>query len=164
LVLVPLLAAVLANFGVMGAAGIPLNTPTSIISAMAVGIGADYAIYLIYRLREELGHGGDEADAVRRAVSTAGKAILFVATAVASGYGVLLLSYGFYVHIWFAVLIASAMLVSSFGALTVLPALILSVRPRFVFEPRAPSAAERAAIVALLLNVGAAVGRMHGLA
>jgi predicted RND superfamily exporter protein len=47
LVLVPLLLAVLANFGLMGLLGIQLNIGTSLISAMAVGIGADYAIYLI---------------------------------------------------------------------------------------------------------------------
>ncbi|HAT33988.1 MAG TPA: hypothetical protein DCW29_25030, partial [Janthinobacterium sp.] len=41
LVLLPLLIAVLANFGLMGWSGILLNIPTSLTSAMAVGIGAD---------------------------------------------------------------------------------------------------------------------------
>ncbi len=133
LVLVPLLLAVLANFGLMGLLGIQLNIGTSLISAMAVGIGADYAIYLIYRLREELGRGVDERTACHTALTTAGKAILFVASAVAGGYGVLLFSYGYYIHMWFAILIATAMLVSSLGALTILPSLILTLRPRFVF-------------------------------
>ena len=48
----------LVNFGLMGLTGIPLNIATSLISAMAVGIGADYAIYLIYRFREELAGTG----------------------------------------------------------------------------------------------------------
>ena len=52
LILTPLVATVFANFGFMGLAGIPLNIPTSLVSAMAVGIAADYAIYLAYRLRE----------------------------------------------------------------------------------------------------------------
>jgi len=133
LVLVPLLLAVLANFGLMGLTGIRLNIGTSLISAMAVGIGADYAIYLIYRLREELARGVDDTTAVRATLTTAGKAILFVASAVAGGYGVLLFSYGYYIHMWFAILIATAMLVSSLGALTILPSLILTLRPRFVF-------------------------------
>lgn len=133
LVLVPLTLAVLANFGLMGLTGIRLNIATSVISAMAVGIGADYAIYLIYRIREELARGADEATAFRAALTTAGKAILFVASAVAGGYGVLLFSWGFYIHVWFAILIATAMLVSSLAALTILPALILTVRPRFIF-------------------------------
>jgi predicted RND superfamily exporter protein len=156
LVLVPLLAAVLVNFGLMGATGIRLNIATAIISAMAVGIGADYAIYLIYRIREELARGVEETTAVRTALTTAGKAILFVASAVAGGYGVLLFSWGFYIHIWFAILIATAMLVSSFGALTILPSLILTLRPAFIFGRGAPRLAA-ARDVAALLVVGATV-------
>jgi len=134
LVLVPLALAVLANFGVMGLLGIRLNIATSVISAMAVGLGADYAIYLVYRLREELDETLDEAMAVRIALTTAGKASLFVASAVAGGYGLLALSWGFNIHIWFSILIMSAMLVSCLGALTLLPSLILTFRPRFIFR------------------------------
>src|ERR1700730_12085455 len=134
LVLVPLGLAVLANFGLMGLLGIRLNIATSVISAMAVGLGADYAIYLVYRLREELDQSSDEAAAFRTALTTAGKASLFVASAVAGGYGLLALSWGFNIHIWFAILIMSAMLVSCLGAVTLLPSLILTLRPRFIFR------------------------------
>lgn len=150
LVLVPLLLAVLANFGLMGLAGIRLSIGTSLVSAMAVGIGADYAIYFIYRFREELAQSADETTALTRTLTTAGKAILFVASAVAGGYGVLLFSYGYYVHMWFALLIATAMLVSSVAALTLLPSLILTLRPRFVFE-RARRTAVRATPLILVL-------------
>jgi hypothetical protein len=133
LVLIPLSLAVIGNFGLMGLFRIPLNIATAVISAMAVGIGTDYAIYLVYRLREELARGADEETAFRTALTTAGKAILFVATAVAGGYGVLLLSYGFYIHIWFGILTATAMAFSSLAALTLLPGLILTFRPKFIF-------------------------------
>src|SRR5205823_596123 len=129
-VLVPLMLAVVTNFGLMGWLGIQLNIATSVISAMVVGLGADYAIYLVYRLREELRQGLDEASAVRTALTTAGKATLFVASAVAGGYGLLIFSWGFNIHLWFAILIASAMIVSCLAALTVLPALILTIRPQ----------------------------------
>jgi predicted RND superfamily exporter protein/outer membrane lipoprotein-sorting protein len=158
LVLVPLLLAVLVNFGLMGLAGIRLSIGTSLISAMAVGIGADYAIYLIYRYREELGRERDEAAALRVTLATAGKAILFVASAVAGGYGVLLFSYGYYIHMWFAILIASAMLVSSLGALTLLPALLLTLRPRFVFGRAAGPAGRTAGGLALLAAAAALAG------
>lgn len=134
LVLIPLLIAVLTNFGLMGWSGIPLNISTSLTSAMAVGIGADYAIYLIYRLREELSMGTDEITAVRNVISTAGKAILFVAIAVSAGYGVLLLSFGYNLHMWLAILIAAAMITSSLSALLLIPALILTFRPDFIFR------------------------------
>ncbi len=78
IVLTPLLFSILAIFGVMGWLDIPLNIPNSLISAMAVGIGADYAIYFLYRLREILREeGGDIKDAIRKTLSTAGKASLF---------------------------------------------------------------------------------------
>lgn len=158
-VLLPLLLTVLFNFGLMGWSGILLNIPTSLTSAMAVGIGADYAIYLLFRLREELAREPDARLAVRRVLFTAGEAILFVATAVAAGYGVLLLSVGFYIHMWLAILIASAMLVSALAALLLIPALVLSLRPSFMFGRPAfrPSAqAAGGALGAAVLALGLA--------
>src|SRR5690606_14457650 len=113
LILVPLVAAVLVNFGVMGLLGIPLQIATALVSAMAVGIGADYGIYMSYRMREELQNNSDEKAAMEKAFKSAGKATLFVSTAVAGGFGVLMLSWGFMIHIWMGFLIAMAMLVSS---------------------------------------------------
>ncbi len=133
LILVPLIVTVIANFGIMGLSGIPLSISTSVTSAMAVGIGADYAIYLAFRLREELTKNGDHAVAVRRCCDTAGKAILFVAAAVAGGYAVMMLSYGYKLHIWLGILIGTAMAVSSVSALTLFLSLLLAVRPGFVF-------------------------------
>ncbi len=150
LVIMPLLLAVIANFGLMGVAGISLNIPNSLTSAMVVGIGADYAIYLIYRLREELAAGATETTAIHNALNTAGKASLFVASAVAGGYSVLLFSFGFYIHIWMAILIGCAMLVSVFAALILIPALILSFRPRFIFNRKSIKLNPRPAAVSFL--------------
>jgi predicted RND superfamily exporter protein len=134
LILTPLVATVFANFGFMGLAGIPLNIPTSLVSAMAVGIAADYAIYLAYRLREELRSDLPEAEAIRRAFMSAGKATIFVSTAVAGGFGALVTSWGFNVHLWMGLLIALAMIVSAFATLTVFASLILTLRPKFIFN------------------------------
>jgi uncharacterized protein len=134
LICVPLVMTVLANFGALGLLGIPLQIFTALVSAMAVGIGADYAIYLSYRIREELERGGNESDAVREAFTSAGKAILFVSSAVAGGYAVLVFSFGFLLHLWMGILIALAMLVSAISALTLFPALLLTLRPKFIFR------------------------------
>lgn len=133
IVLLPVLLAVCAVFGTMGLCGIPLNIPNSLISAMAVGIGADYAIYILYRFREQIAAGADAVAATRTTLATAGKACLFVATAVAGGYGVLALSFGYNVHQWLSLFIVVAMVVSAFGALTLVPAVLLSLRPAFIF-------------------------------
>jgi len=141
-VLIPLTLAVLANFGLMGLTGIRLDIGTSATSAMAVGIGADYAIYLIYRLREEFARHGDPEKALRASVATAGKAVLYVAMAVGLGYSILMLT-GFMLHARLGFLVASAMTVSSLAAVALLPALLYLVRPRFVYGP-APVEASRA--------------------
>jgi len=134
LILVPLVATVFVNFGFMGLFGIPLNIPTSLTSAMAIGIGADYAIYLSYRLREELMSHHSEAEALRVAFMSAGKAAIFVSSAVAGGFGVLVLSWGFNIHLWMGILLPLAMLVSSFSTLTLFASLLLSLRPRYIFD------------------------------
>lgn len=136
LILVPLIAAVITNFGVMGLLSIPLQIATALVSAMAVGIGADYGIYMSYRMREELRKNIPEEEALSKAYRSAGKAILFVSSAVAGGFGMLMLSWGFLIHIWMGFLIATAMLTSSIAALTLFPALVLTLRPRFIFENR----------------------------
>jgi uncharacterized protein len=136
LILVPLIAAVAVNFGVMGLLGIPLQIATALVSAMAVGIGADYGIYMSYRMREELRENQDEVKALENSFKSAGKAALFVSTAVAGGFGVLMLSWGFMIHLWMGFLIALAMLVSSVTALTLFPALIFTLRPQFIFGKR----------------------------
>jgi predicted RND superfamily exporter protein len=131
LVAIPLALAVLTNFGVMGALGVPLDIGTSTISAMAVGIGADYAIYFLFRLREELAAGLQLDEALERTLETSGRAILFVSSAIAAGYLTLCFS-GFAYHIRLGTLVALAMAVSSVASLTLLPALIQVIRPRFL--------------------------------
>ena len=146
LVLSPLLVVLSLLFGAMGYFGVPLNIPNSLISAMAVGIGADYAIYLIYRIREYTAQGHALPDAVAAAMKTAGKACLFVATAVAGGYAVLMVSYDYKVHVWLSAFIVLAMLASVFAALILIPSVILSVKPRFVFKRRSSDLAAVALI------------------
>jgi len=133
-VLVPLALSVLINFGVMGLFGIPLGIGTAAISAMAVGIGAGYEIYLIFRLREEYRARGDLQAAIRHTLQTSGKAVIFNALAVSSGYGMLAFT-GYYLHME-GILVPLAMLTSCLGALAILPSLVILFKPRFVMGNR----------------------------
>jgi len=158
LVLAPLVATVLFNLGLMGWTGIPMDIANSITSAMAVGIGADYVIYFLFRLREEKRRTDSFEDALQKTLQTAGVAIFFVAAAVAAGYSVLLFSVGFWTHIWMGILISSAMLVSAASALTVVPLIIGRLRPAFVGSGAKPalSATASAAVLMGVLALGAA--------
>jgi predicted RND superfamily exporter protein len=131
LVLLPLATSALVNLGLMGWAGIPLSMGTAAISAMAVGIGADYAVYFIFRVREEFQRCGDLRLATATALTTSGKAIAYVASAVAGGYLCLTFS-GFKVHVLLGVLVALTMVTSSAATVAFLPSVILRVTPRFL--------------------------------
>lgn len=135
LVLAPLLAAATVLLGLMGWSGVWLSISTSVITAMGLGIGADFAVYMIFRLREEL-HGADLPEAMRRALNTSGKAVFFVSSAVSLGFLVLACSR---FVLWFQLgsFIALMMAVSALASLTLLPPLIMLLRPRFL----APSGA-----------------------
>ncbi|MBL0124484.1 MAG: outer membrane lipoprotein-sorting protein [Betaproteobacteria bacterium] len=153
-IVVPLLVTVLVNFGVMGLTGIPLNTPNSVASALAIGIGADYSIYLMFRIREEFVRLGDLDAALRETFRTAGLAIVYVASAIIGGYSVLLLSVNFYIHIWFGLLIVLSMIVSAISALVLVPALIKIWPPRHLQATvptplLTPAASGRMAMLAL---------------
>src|SRR5262249_8981915 len=91
LVLAPLACAVAVNVGVMGWAGTELSFATATYTSMGVSLGADFAIYLLFRLREELRERKLE-DAMRETLRTSGKAIFFVASAIAAGYATVLVS------------------------------------------------------------------------
>src|SRR5690606_13788863 len=132
LVLLPLAISALVNLGVMGWFGIPLTMGTAAISAMAVGIGADYAIYFVFRVREQLRSGNiDLREATARALTTSGKAIAYVASAVAGGYLCLTLSF-FKVHVLLGVLVALTMITCSAATIAFLPAVVLRLKPGFL--------------------------------
>jgi len=129
--LLPLLISVIFNMGFMGITGIWLSIATATISAMAIGLGADYGIYFMYRFREQMSKGMSWEAALVETEKHSGKAILFVASAVALGYMCLMLS-GFKLHIYLGILVPLAMIVCSIGTLTIIPMIIMAFKPRFL--------------------------------
>ena len=131
-VVTPLFAVMFANFGLMGWLGTPLDISAMTTAAMAIGIGADYEIYLLFRFREELARTGSVLAATRRSMLTSGKAILLVAISILSGYAVLQASeFAFYNQL--SNMVTATMVISAFFALFFLRALMMLFRPRFVF-------------------------------
>jgi predicted RND superfamily exporter protein len=131
-VVIPLCAVMVANFGLMGWLGTSLDISAMTSAAMAIGIGADYEIYLLFRFREELARGGTVLAATRASLLTSGKAILLVALSIIGGYAVLQASdFAFYNQI--STMVIATMAVSAFFALFFLRALMMIFKPRFVF-------------------------------
>jgi len=131
LVLTPLAVAIAVNLGIMGWLGIWLDMSTAAFTAMGVSIGADFAIYLIFRIREEWQKTGALDTAIATSLRGCGKAIFYVSSAVTLGYLVLLVS-GFSFWIRLGLLTATMVCVSALSTLTVLAAVALTLQPRFL--------------------------------
>ena len=134
LVLAPLACAALVNLGVMGWIGSWLSFATASYTAMGVSLGADFAIYLLFRLREEVRAGRPLEAAIAAALRTSGRAIFFVASAIAAGNATLLAS-DFALWRQLGGYVALMMTTSSLATLTVVPALVLLASPAFLGSP-----------------------------
>jgi len=132
LVLAPLACAAIVNVGLMGWLGSWLSFTTASYTAMGVSLGADFAIYLLFRLREEV-RRSDLASALQETLRTSGRAIFFVAAAVAAGNATLLFS-DFQPWRQLGGYVALMMASSALATVTLLPALILLTRPRFLMR------------------------------
>jgi predicted RND superfamily exporter protein len=128
----PLAMALIVNLGVFAWLGVAFDLSGASIAAIGIGIGADYAIYTLYRLREEFRRTGKIDEALRAMMETTGRAVLFVALAISAGFGVYLTS-DFYAFRILGIFVPLTMLISCVTALTLCPALVVLLRPRFIF-------------------------------
>lgn len=126
---IPSAVTILANFAYLGWSGTTLNVATAAVATIAVGVGLDYLVYIAFRVREGVARGRTLEDATREGHLSAGGAALCVAMAVGAGYLVLLLSPGYLLHHWIAVLVPMTMVFSLFGALFLFPFLLRIFRP-----------------------------------
>ncbi|MCP4756708.1 MAG: MMPL family transporter [Proteobacteria bacterium] len=129
--LVPLLFTVVLNFGLIALLGGEITMSTMMVASIAIGTGVDYTIHFLERLKIQLRAGDSLPQAYINTVLTTGKAILLNATAVALGFLVLLFSI-FVPQMMMGLLMCATMFFSSLGALTLLPAIILVTRPKFL--------------------------------
>ncbi|MGH3050828.1 MAG: MMPL family transporter [Gaiellaceae bacterium] len=99
------------------------------IALLGLGIAVDYALLLVSRWREEREAGADADAAVRRAVATAGRAVLVSGSAVSIGlFALVALPVPFLRSIGLAGLLIP--LVSVAAALTLLPVVLAVAGPR----------------------------------
>lgn len=126
--IVPNLLAALCVLGGMGLAGIPLDMMTITIAAITVGIGVDDTIHYIHRFRAEFARDGDYIAAMHRSHGSIGRAMFYTSVIIIFGFSILTLS-EFIPTIYFGLLTGAAMLAAILAALTLLPRLILLVKP-----------------------------------
>ncbi len=132
----PLAMAIILVFGLMGYAHIELNAATAMLSSIMIGVGIDYTIHFLWHLREYIRNGQELIPAIYSTMVHSGKGIIYNALSVIVGFSVLLLS-TFMPIAFFGFLIVFSISMCLFGALAILPALIVLVKPKFLIHPPA---------------------------
>ena len=114
--------------GIIGLLEIPLDMMTITIAAITIGIAVDNSIHYIYRFKEEFEKIKDYNLTVDRCHSTVGVAILNTSITIVFGFSILILS-NFIPTIYFGVFTGIAMLLALISVFTLLPKLILVLKP-----------------------------------
>jgi RND superfamily putative drug exporter len=149
----PILTALLGLGTAIGLAGLGsqvLSTPdfaTQLAAMIGLGVGIDYALFLITRFRQNYRSGMDLQSSISEAMDTAGRAVLFAGiTVIIALLGQFALGVSFLYGL--AVASALAVLMTMLAALTILPAVLSRfgqriARPSRRARNRGESPAER---------------------
>ena len=120
---VPVALCLVVDFGFLGFTGIELNTTTSLVSSIGIGIGIDFSIHFITWYRRELLVDHNVLAAVDRTILHKGRAILYNLFVIVGGFLVLLGSKMNPLKD-FGLLTALCLTVTAIGALVVVPAIL----------------------------------------
>ncbi len=127
----PMILTIVMNLGTMSYLGLPLDLASLMIGSIAVGVGIDYTVNLIIRWRTEVGRGHSLQQAHEITMRTMGRGILFNALTLTAGFAIFYLS-NFQGLRNFGLLINLTMIWSFLGSFTLIPALLLALKPRFL--------------------------------
>ena len=133
LLILPLGLANLFTFSYMALASIGVNLQTLPVSTVAIGIGVDYGIYLMSRIREEYAKCGDLEKALEESINTCGNAVTVTGLIVICG-----VIFWNFSNIKFqadmGLLLAIVTFFHILGTLFFIPALVRIVKPKFILK------------------------------
>jgi predicted RND superfamily exporter protein len=131
--MVPVLLSNTLTFSFMAWKGIGLNINTLPIAALGIGLGVDYAFYVVDGIREELKRGLTLPQAVEGSLLSAGRGVLVTAATLITS-----------VVIWYfssirfqaemGILMALWLFVSAASSLLLMPSLVVLLKPKFIFD------------------------------
>ena len=131
------------TFAFMAWKGIGMNINTLPVAALGIGLGVDYAFYVVDGVKERFKETGDVVASIRGSLLTAGRGVLITGGTMIAA-----------VLVWYAsslkfqaemgLLMALWLTVSAITSLLLIPAMIYVFRPTFVFGDGKPHAAAKA--------------------
>jgi len=130
--MVPVVISNTVTFSYMAFKGIGMNINTMPVAALGIGLGVDYAFYIVDGIREELKiNNNDLHDAIVKSMHSAGRGVLITAASLVASV----------VFWWFSSLRFQAemgimmglwLCVSATSALIITPAMVYVFRPEFI--------------------------------
>jgi predicted RND superfamily exporter protein len=126
--IIPNLVAAGMVLGLMGWLKIPLDIMTITIAAITIGIAVDDTIHYVHRFIIEIKVDHDYHAAVRRCHQSVGRAMYYTSITIIIGFSILALS-NFIPTIYFGLFTGLAMAVAMIANLTLLPLLLIRLRP-----------------------------------
>jgi hypothetical protein len=130
------LSLVMANFlafAYMGFKDIGLNINTLPVVSLGIGLGVDYGLYIVSRIKDTYKDTNNLSEAVVTGVTTSGKAVFMTATMMTAG-----------VFFWYfsplrfqaemGILLGILMMSNMLVGILVLPAIINILKPKFVLK------------------------------
>lgn len=128
------------------------NEATSMVAMIGLGVGIDYALFIVTRFREAMHDGLTIEDAVVEAIDTSGRAVMFAGiTVIVALLG--LLSIGLAFVTGFAVAMAIGVAVMMVGSVSLLPALLAMVGTRIESTSWAAVSALGALVISAMISV-----------
>lgn len=136
LFVLPLMLSNYLTYALMGARQIGLDVNTMPVVALGVGLGVDFGLYIVDRIKEEYAASKNDLQAATViAITTAGKAATFTAVTMVAGvvfWSMSLMRF----QADMGLLLVFWMVISMLGSLILLPTLIALLQPRFVVGNR----------------------------
>ena len=117
-----------AVLGLMGWLNIPLDMMTMTIAAIGVGIAVDDSIHYIHRFKHEFQKDRKYLPTMHRCHRSIGQAMYYTSITIIIGFSILASS-NFKPSVYFGLLIGLAMLIALLADLTLLPQLLILVKP-----------------------------------
>jgi len=157
----PVACSILLVYAAMVMLDVDLGIGTSMFASVAIGLGVDFSIHTIDRLKEVLrSHRIGKPALLAYLYPSTGRALLFNYLAIAFGFGVLVSSNVVPLNN-FGTIVVLAVTTSFIASMALIPALVMLIKPRFFFADTPESHAVQATTQRKLANVvviGATLG------
>lgn len=135
--MIPVLLSNTLTFSFMAWKGIGMNVNTLPIAALGIGLGVDYAFYVVDEIREELRKGCALDQAIEASLCSAGRGVLITAATLITSVAIWYLS-SIRFQAEMGMLMALWLFISAASSIMLMPALVVIIKPKFIFPQGAP--------------------------